>query len=192
MSPRTTEQFEEIRKSSKENILNAALKLFSANGYAETSIRKIAREAKVSDGLFYNYFKSKEELALDVLKGAFTSIDEVIADNDSTDPSENIRASITNFIHLIDTEREKIRLLAQMGLHKQKIELINKITVAKYEQSIARFEKSLQRLGVKNSQTEARFIVAILDGLVFETLLMDNAVNLDEMKNNLIQKYCVL
>ncbi len=192
MSPRTTEQFEEIRKSSKENILNAALKLFSANGYAETSIRKIAREAKVSDGLFYNYFKSKEELALDVLKGAFASIDEVIADNDSTDPSENIRASITNFIHLIDTEREKIRLLAQMGLHKQKIELINKITVAKYEQSVARFEKSLQRLGVKNSQTEARFIVAILDGLVFETLLMDNAVNLEEMKNSLIQKYCVL
>ncbi len=190
MSPRTTKQFEEIRKSSKENILNAALKLFSANGYAETSIRKIAREAKVSDGLFYNYFKSKEELALGVLKGAFTSIDEVIADNDSKDPSENIRASITSFIDLLDKEREKIRLLAQMGLHKQKIELINKITVAKYEQSVARFEKSFQRLGVKNSLTEAQFIVAILDGLVFETLLMDKAVNLEEMKNNLIQKYC--
>ncbi len=192
MSPRTTKQFEEIRKSSKENILNAALKLFSANGYAETSIRKIAREAKVSDGLFYNYFKSKEELALGVLKGAFTSIDEVIADNDSKDPSENIRASITSFIDLLDKEREKIRLLAQMGLHKQKIELINKITVAKYEQSVARFEKSFQRLGVKNSLTEAQFLVAILDGLVFETLLMDNAVDLEEMKNNLIQKYSSL
>ncbi len=190
MSPRTNKQFEEVRASSKENILNSALELFSANGYFNTSIRKIARKAKISDGLFYNYFKSKEDLALGVLQKAFDSIDVAITTKESTNPAENIKASIRNFINLIDKERDKIRLLTQMGLQKNKIEIIHKITVAKYMQSVSRFEKSLQELGVKNCKVEAQFIVAILGGLVFETLLMDDAINLEEMKHNLIQKYC--
>ncbi|HRW21852.1 MAG TPA: helix-turn-helix domain-containing protein, partial [Bacteroidales bacterium] len=62
MSPRTPEQFEEIRLSKHKLILDTAMKLFASSGYHNTSISKIAKEAGISKGLIYNYFDSKEDL----------------------------------------------------------------------------------------------------------------------------------
>ena len=62
MSPRTEEQFEEIRESKKNLIQEVALELFATRGYHSTSISMIAKEADISKGLLYNYFESKEEL----------------------------------------------------------------------------------------------------------------------------------
>ena len=47
----------------KERIERAALALFVKRGIAETSIRQIAKAAKVSLGAMYNHYKSKDELA---------------------------------------------------------------------------------------------------------------------------------
>src|SRR5262245_15756205 len=47
----------------KERIERAALLLFVKRGIAETSIRQIAKAARVSLGAMYNHYKSKDELA---------------------------------------------------------------------------------------------------------------------------------
>ena len=41
MSPKTKNQFEQIRKESKDKILDAALKLFGTQGYQNSSISEI-------------------------------------------------------------------------------------------------------------------------------------------------------
>jgi len=46
----------------RTRIVEAALRLFGENGYDRTTMRAIAREAGVSVGNAYYYFKSKEEL----------------------------------------------------------------------------------------------------------------------------------
>lgn len=43
-------------------ILDAALKVFSRKGYADTRMADIAREAEMSYGLVYHYFENKEKL----------------------------------------------------------------------------------------------------------------------------------
>lgn len=52
----------------KTNILNCARKCFTENGYKETTIRDIAREAGISPSAIYIYFKNKKDLfdALDI------------------------------------------------------------------------------------------------------------------------------
>jgi AcrR family transcriptional regulator len=67
--PRTAKQFEDIRTDRKKSILDAALHIFSEEGYHNTSISKISKEAGVSKGLMYNYFESKEAL-LQILIGS--------------------------------------------------------------------------------------------------------------------------
>lgn len=62
MCPRTEEQFEAIRNTKKQLILDTALTLFAEHSYHNTSISKIATKAGISKGLIYNYFKSKEDL----------------------------------------------------------------------------------------------------------------------------------
>ncbi len=62
MSPRTQEQFEEMRESRRQQIMDAALELFAQEGYSHCSISQLAGHAGISKGLMYNYFESKEAL----------------------------------------------------------------------------------------------------------------------------------
>src|ERR1700681_4589754 len=46
----------------RELILRAATRVFARNGYFNSKVADIAREADVADGTVYLYFKSKEEI----------------------------------------------------------------------------------------------------------------------------------
>jgi AcrR family transcriptional regulator len=53
--------------NSKDRILEAALKLFSEQGFNGTSVKEIAAEADVSKALIYYNFESKEAILLELL-----------------------------------------------------------------------------------------------------------------------------
>jgi AcrR family transcriptional regulator len=55
---------EEVR----ERIVNAAIKVFAAHGFFRAPTDLIAREAGVSKGLLFWYFRSKDELILEVAR----------------------------------------------------------------------------------------------------------------------------
>ena len=46
----------------REAILRAAIKVFARNGYFNSKVADVAKEAGVADGTVYLYFKSKEEI----------------------------------------------------------------------------------------------------------------------------------
>ena len=46
----------------RDEILESAMKLFFENGYEATSVRMIMNAVGGEIGLFYHYFKSKDEL----------------------------------------------------------------------------------------------------------------------------------
>ncbi len=52
----------------RDQIVKAAVLLFSENGYFQTTIDDIAREADVSKGLIYLYFKDKHDLLFYALR----------------------------------------------------------------------------------------------------------------------------
>jgi len=62
MSPRTHQQFKEMREEKMTHIMDVALEHFANEGYYRTTISHIAKHAGMSKGLMYNYFESKEAL----------------------------------------------------------------------------------------------------------------------------------
>lgn len=62
MSPLNKQQLNQIRDERREQIKQAALKIFARRGYAGTKTSMIAVEAGISEGLIFRYFKSKDEL----------------------------------------------------------------------------------------------------------------------------------
>ena len=56
------------RTRKKESIIQAALKLFSTNGFHRTTIPDIAMKLQMSAGNLYNYFSSKNILAKEIIK----------------------------------------------------------------------------------------------------------------------------
>ena len=66
MSPRTKDQTTQLRTERKAQILQAASNVFSHIGFHAANVSDVAREAQVSQGTIYHYFKSKEELFMAV------------------------------------------------------------------------------------------------------------------------------
>lgn len=58
----------------KQSIINAGIRLFALNPYAEVSVDSIVNEANISKGSFYYYFKSKEEFYKSLLDYAFDNL----------------------------------------------------------------------------------------------------------------------
>lgn len=58
----------ELVEERRGQIVRAAIKLFSENGYYTTTIQQIARKAGVSTGLIYQYFGDKDDILFLTLK----------------------------------------------------------------------------------------------------------------------------
>ena len=85
MSPRTPQQFREIREEKMTLIMDVALEHFSNIGFHATTINHIAKHAGISKGLLYNYFKSKEDLLAAILNRSLTDIyNDFDSDHDGT------------------------------------------------------------------------------------------------------------
>jgi AcrR family transcriptional regulator len=52
------------KEQTKARILRAALELFRKQGFHKTTTKQISRKAKIAEGTLFNYFKTKEDLAL--------------------------------------------------------------------------------------------------------------------------------
>ena len=97
----------------EQQMLDAAVQMFSANGYHETSMDAIAAQAQISKPMLYLYYGSKEELfgvCLNRELGRF--IDAVRADLNfkgegdlKQSPRELLRHTIDSVLHYIDANR---------------------------------------------------------------------------------------
>lgn len=95
MSPRSQEQFKEMRESRKQQIMDAALELFAKEGYSHCSISRLATHAGISKGLMYNYFDSKEDLLVAIIEEGMEDIMNMMDPNqDGVFDSEEIEAFI--------------------------------------------------------------------------------------------------
>jgi AcrR family transcriptional regulator len=54
----------ENKERTRQAILKAALELFAEKGFYHTTTRTISRKAKIAEGTLFNYFETKEDLAL--------------------------------------------------------------------------------------------------------------------------------
>lgn len=74
--PETASKREQVREERRQQILDAALEVFSRTGYHVTNVSDVAAQAGVSQGTIYWYFDSKDELFQAALLSAFGDIGE--------------------------------------------------------------------------------------------------------------------
>lgn len=82
------------RKSLKENILDAGLRVMLRKGYAASSVRDVVAEAGVPQGSFTNHFRSKESFSGEVLDLYFEHVRGLVSealDEESLTPRGRLR-----------------------------------------------------------------------------------------------------
>ena len=96
-----------MKVNTKENILQAAIKIFARKGYRAATVREIALEAGAANISAVNYhFNSKENLYKSVLEFMFEDAKKFVPDENifvakEVDPKEKLRVFILTFMKII-------------------------------------------------------------------------------------------
>lgn len=104
---------------SKKAILSAAVRMFSRQGFQDTSVADIMKEAELGIGTFYNYFSSKEE----ILQYLLGDIAEEIAqkrmeqETDGILPSEALSQMVLFTSRLLENNRFVLPLFLSAAGH---------------------------------------------------------------------------
>ena len=105
----------------EQQMLDAAVQMFSINGYHETSMDAIAAEAQISKPMLYLYYGSKEELFGACLTRELTRfVDEVRSKIDfSQSPKDLLRNAVVSFLSYIDANRASWMVLYTQATSSQ-------------------------------------------------------------------------
>jgi AcrR family transcriptional regulator len=118
------ERKQQERQARRRRIQRAAREVFTDKGYAKTSIEQVARQASLSVGAIYLYFRSKEDLYVSLLEETLQAFDvELTQIRDRQDLHNNKLQAVWSFLTnwaVTDTEGTRIlRLVSQANVRKQ-------------------------------------------------------------------------
>ena len=155
----------------REAILRAAITVFAHNGYFNSKVADIAREAGVADGTVYLYFKSKE----DILHSIFDrSVDEALAAAREqielvADPRDKLRRIALLHLERLGADRD-LAVVFQVELRGSTkfMEEFSAAGFAEYLTLIRTTFEEGQRAGVFRSDLNANVVAKILFGALDE------------------------
>ena len=106
---------EELINKRRQELVNAAVKLFVNKGFHKTTVREIAKEFGMSMGALYDYIRTKEDILFLVCDHIFKSIsDKLEASIESEkDTKKRLRNAIRDYFIIIDSIQDYTLLLYQ-------------------------------------------------------------------------------
>jgi len=143
-----------VKKSDKRNrIINAALTVFSKDGFQNSKIQDIAKTADIGKGTIYEYFSSKEELFLQV----FTNFKESVLSNywivlkDVGDPLAKLKRVASISAEICADDEMQMRFLAQFSFECITRESGNKFgdLLIEYNEEIAALISGIVEEGIE-------------------------------------------
>ena len=186
-------------QSRRNEILDAALKLFATKGYYNTSMQEIATESEFSIGTLYNFFKNKEELFFTLVgersEGIFANI---LADVQSaTDPLDKISALVESLLKHFETEKKFFKIFLGIRTNFEwelKDDLGEKLHNAylKYIEFLTMVIRDAQRAGkIKDvdSSLLAHTLLGIINSNIFQWFTSDADYSLVAKKDLILDLF---
>lgn len=110
---------EKNQENKRTRILEAAVKVFAKNGFHNSKVSVIAKEAGVADGTIYLYFKNKDDILISLFEESLTTLidnmEEAVKDVD--DPIEKLKIFIHMHLKLVE-ENQGVAEVMQVELRQ--------------------------------------------------------------------------
>ena len=108
-----TERKERERQEMRKRIIDAAMQMFTHEGYENASIRKIADRIEYTAPIIYEYYANKEAILLELTKKGFMLLAEKMeaAKNEHTDLAKQIEAMWLAYWNFAFEEKEYYQLM---------------------------------------------------------------------------------
>ena len=193
MSPRTHEQNESIREVSRAKIVETALELFAQRGYEATSVRMIAHEAGIAQGLLYNYFASKEALLATVVQQSMADVREsFVRAEDGKDPHRQIERLIRAAFATVQRKRAFWKLIYAVRMQGAVVASLGDMLIAASTEIRTTIERYCRTAGLPQPEIEAAILFALIDGVAQHYVLDPDNYPLDAVTEALVARYNTL
>ncbi|OFZ06624.1 MAG: hypothetical protein A2338_01075 [Bacteroidetes bacterium RIFOXYB12_FULL_41_6] len=190
MSPRTEQQYSEIREQRKITIMQAGLELFAQYSIETTSISMIAKRAGISKGLIYNYFDNKEALIVAIVTEGFEEFTRMIPETHGQSLSkEQLIHYLNTTFDVLTTDFQYWKLYFSIVMQPEVMKLIEDQLMAIMMPVVMLMADYYESQGVANPMAHARMLGAILDGISLNYMLDPENFPLTDIKNILFQKF---
>lgn len=191
MTPRTEHRYAALREESAARILDAALSLFARFGFERTSVRMIAREAGVSQGLLYNYFTGKDDLLRAIfarsmadIQASFDSLDE------AGDPATRLEQYIRRCFEIVEQHQDFWRLFYSLRMQPAVLDDLRDDVAAAVEGVHQTLTAQFHALGAANAPIRAATLFALIDGVAQHYTLDPEHYPLAAVIDEIITSYC--
>jgi AcrR family transcriptional regulator len=170
MAYRKTPATEARKDARRKQLLEAATRLFGANGYHSTTVPMIVAGSDSSVGSFYVHFRNKEDVFAAVLEAEGQKVAEVMDRAKASQPDAllGIRCAVESlFLFLADNPRDaRILIVESSGLSPRLERMRRAILRHNAEQVCQTLESAPAAFSVSAPAIAARCLV----GAVFESL----------------------
>lgn len=190
MSPRTPEQFNEMREATKQKIMEVALELFANEGYYPTSISKIAKKAGISKGLMYNYFDSKEEMLKGIIFHGFDNLIKFFDPNhDGVLTKDELLHFIQQSVKMIKEHIVYWRLYFSLIMQAPVLKLFENELWAMMEPFFHTLYQYFENEGYEDPKAEVHFFQSLLDGVGLSYVSDPDNYPIDAVEKKIILMY---
>jgi AcrR family transcriptional regulator len=190
MSPRTSEQFEEIRGGKRRQILDAAIECFATTGYHAVSISDLAKHAGISKGLMYNYFSSKEELLKTIFTEVMTEMMKLI---DQDQQGEIDRETLLKYFNNLFSHLKSNLILWKMYMAIFSQPAVQQILadeiLAASKQPLDMVERYFIKQGCRKPALEVAFLSTLISGVTYEYIADPEHYPLQQIKKRILSLY---
>jgi AcrR family transcriptional regulator len=192
--PRTPEENDRIREASKEKIRVAAMELFMKQGYYATSIMDIAKQAGISKGLLYNYYKGKEELLSEMVEARIREVVEVMTEAVVLEaPNEQLKYIVNGAIDNIHKNPEVHRFYLHLQTQPEADEELIKHSHLLIQENARQFElqcKIFERMGEQEPRKRSLYFSSVLQGIMLMISTYPQKFPIEEIKKQIISEFC--
>lgn len=188
--------------STKEKIVEAAIELFYETPYGEVSLLQISKNAQVSNGIIYKYFKNKEELFQYLLEIISERIEKKLENILGETKEEKLKSYIRLNVEITQEERKLIKIFRE-GQYKfiQYEKRIKKAYLKKleeiFERKLNEFETiyvlgSIRFINISYNSRGMKYDIDFLVKIIFNGFTKNCTDNLDEIYNANLYKRTIL
>ncbi len=174
----------------REHIVEVASRLFSERGFENTPISLVCETAKVSKGLVFHHFKSKNDLLREIFSQTTQLIVEI---NNSAQPCPTPQEKLLELLESFFTQLKSNKLFFQLNLsmmlQPKTREFLNDLIKERSSFIMDSVNAIFKEIDPENYVVRSYMFVAELDGVALNYLCIFADYPLSDIKQQLLKRY---
>ncbi len=179
----------QIEKSlqTKLELIESAVELFGKKGYCNTTIFEITERAGYAKGNFYRYWKSKDDILLEIMEKRLNEYRETRKEGlEKAKSIQDVMEVIVDFLETIIDDKSWSKVFLEFTIHAfSNPDLKTKLNKSNYRLSTELFAQILYPFykNTKNSKKLGAIVTALFEGFLIQQALGTGVLDKNDLRD---------